>query len=164
MHENLIERAKRLCYDRRRTPTPAISKYTFIGGRRKTLRRKYDEGRYLFVDQYSTWLFAALMMLLVLNFLDAWLTIILIDKGKAIEVNPVMAFYLERGIVPFIITKFLLTAMFSTIFCLFHNYYVSSFCLTKRTYKNVYITRMSLPLVIKLYLLVVIYELYLFVI
>ena len=162
MHKSLIEKEKRFCDDRRSTPTPAISRYTFFGGRRKALRRNYDVSKYFFVDQHGTWLFAAFMMLLLLSILDAYLTVVLIDKGRAIEINPVMAFYLEHGIVTFTITKFLMTAMFITIFCLFQNYYVRSYCLVERAYKNVYITRMSLPLVIKFYLLVVIYEFYLF--
>ena len=163
MHESQIEREKRLC-DRRMTPTPAISRYTFFGGRRKKARREYDVSKYLFVDQYSTRLFAAFMMLLSLCFLDAWLTVVLIDKGKAIEINPVMAFYMNHGIVTFTITKFLLTAMFITIFCLCKNFYVRSFCLVRKEYKNFYIIKMSLLLIIKLYLLIVIYEFYLFVI
>ncbi len=164
MHKSVIESEKRFCYDRRRAPTPAISRYTFFGGRRKTARREYDESRYMFVDQYGTWLFAALMMLLILSLLDACLTVLLIDKGKVREINPIMAFYMEHGILTFTITKFLMTAMFLAIFCLFKNFNVRSFCLVKRAYRNVYITRISLPLVIKLYLLVVIYEIYLFVI
>lgn len=163
MDESPMERENRYFDDRRKIPTPAISRYTLVGGRRRTLRREYDAGRCLFVDQHSTWLFAALMMLLVLSLADTWLTLILIDKGKAIEANPIMAFYLEHGIVTFITTKFLMTAMFLTIFCLFQNYYVRSFCLIKRAYENVYITRKSLPLVLKLYLLVVVYECYLIV-
>lgn len=164
MHESRIESEKRFSNDRRRNPTPMISRYTFFSGQRKTMRRKHDESSHLFVDHHSTWLFAALMMLLLLSVLDACLTVVLIDRGRAIEANPVMAFYLKHGIVTFTMTKFFMTAFFLTIFCLFQNYYVRSYCLVKREYRNVYITRRSLPLVIKLYLLVVIYEIYLFVI
>lgn len=140
---------KRSFTDRRRCPTPIISRYTFYGGRRKTVRRDEDKSINIYVDLYSTRLLIAVMFLLILSCLDAFLTLELIDKGRVIEANPLMAFFLEYGTTPFTVIKFVITAFCLVILCLF---------------KNVRITRLCLPFALKMYLLVVIYELYLFII
>jgi hypothetical protein len=140
---------KREFTDRRQCPTPILSRYTFYGGRRKTVRRNQDKSSSIYVDLYSTRLLVAVLSLLLLSCLDAFLTLELIHKGRVVEANPLMAFFLEYGTMPFTIIKFTITAFCLIILCLF---------------KNVKITRLSLPLAIKMYLLVVIYELYLFII
>lgn len=133
--------------DRRRFPTPVVSRYTVFGGRRKTIRRLEDKKKHLFVDLYSTRLLVAVMVLLVLSCIDASLTLALIDKGKVVEANPLMAFFMDYGIVPFTIIKFAITAFALVILCLF---------------KNVNITRIGLPVAVKIYLAIVGYEVYLF--
>ncbi|MCH2101958.1 MAG: hypothetical protein MK209_08570, partial [Planctomycetes bacterium] len=61
------------CLDRRIQPTPALSKYTFTGGRRRGL--PYAEGgAHTFVDVYGTKVWVALSLFLALNFLDAHFT------------------------------------------------------------------------------------------
>lgn len=133
--------------DRRKCPTPIISKYTFYGGRRKCIRRENEKKVFIYVDLYSTRLLIAIMAILFLNFLDAYLTLELIRNGHAVEANPIMAFILEYGTTPFTVIKFVITAACLIILCLF---------------KNVKVTRMCLPVAIKMYLLVVAYEFYLF--
>lgn len=135
--------------DRRSCPTPIISRYTFRGGRRKTIRRKCDKKRCIFVDIYSTRLLVAVMSLLVLSCMDAYLTLSLIEKGSVVEANPVMAFFLDQGVFAFSLVKFTVTGLALMILCL---------C------KNVNITRIGLPVAIKIYLAVIIYEIYLFMI
>ncbi len=143
------EKDKRILSDRRACPTPIISRYTFFGGQRKAIRREEDKKKYLFVDLYSTRLLIVVISLLILSCLDAYLTLTLIEKGRVVEANPLMAFFLDYGILPFTIIKFVITALSLTILCLL---------------KNVYTTRICLPIAIKIYLLVIAYELYLFVI
>ncbi|MBI5055872.1 MAG: hypothetical protein HZB61_04575 [Nitrospirae bacterium] len=132
--------------DRRRCPTPIISRYTFWGGKRKIIRRESDKKNYLFVDLYSTRLLIVILSLLCLSCLDAYLTLVLIEKGKVIEANPIMAHFLEYGFLPFSIIKFVVTALSLIVLCLF---------------KNVNITRIGLPVAIKIYVIVVAYEFYL---
>lgn len=133
--------------DRRELPTPVISKYSFIGGKRKHIRRAENRKEHLFVDLYSTRLLIAVIGLLCLSCLDAYLTLELISKGKVVEANPVMAYFLNMGVMPFTTIKFSLTALSAVIMCLL---------------KNVSITRISLPFAIKIYLLIIAYEFYLF--
>jgi len=133
--------------DRRELPTPVISKYSFIGGKRKNIRRSGNRKEHLFVDLYSTRLLIAVLGLLCLSCLDAYLTLVLISKGKVVEANPVMAYFLNMGVMPFTTIKFSITAISAVIMCLL---------------KNVSITRISLPFAIKIYLLIIAYEFYLF--
>lgn len=138
---------KRLIYDRRTRPTPIISKYTFSGGKRKTIRRESDKQQYIFVDLYSTRLLLIVVSLFLLSCLDAYLTLTLIAEGIAIEANPLMASLLSYGVMTFIVIKFALTAFALLILCLF---------------KNAKITRIGLPVAVKIYIALVIYEFYLF--
>ncbi|MEW6214764.1 MAG: DUF5658 family protein [Nitrospirota bacterium] len=135
---------RRIVSDRRKRSTPFISRHTFIGGRRKTVRRKADKKKYIFVDLYSTYLLIILLFLIVLNLCDGYFTLILIKENTVIEANPVMAFYLEYGNVSFVMLKFLINIVSLFIFCL---------C------KNFSIARVSLVFAIIIYLSIVIYEL-----
>ena len=132
--------------DKRKCPTPIISRYTFIGGKRKTIRRAEDRKDHWFVDLYSTRLFVVILMLLGLSGVDAYLTLTLIDNGKVVEANPLMAYFLVYGKFPFTVMKIVITSSAVLVLCLF---------------KNVNITRIGVPLVIKIYLVVIIYEFYL---
>ncbi|NOZ67845.1 MAG: hypothetical protein GXP46_01025 [Deferribacteres bacterium] len=142
-----INTEKRDTPDRRKSPTPIISRYTFFGGRRRTVRREEDKNRYLFVDIYSTGLLVYVLTLLCLSILDAYLTLVLIEKGKVIEANPVMAGVLGYGIMHFTIVKFVITAAALIILTVL---------------KNLRLTRLSLPFALYLYIAVIVYEIYLY--
>lgn len=137
----------RIIPDRRRCPTPIFSRYTVWDGKRKTIRREAEKKKHLFVDLYSTRLLIAVLALLCLSCLDAFMTLSLIETGNVVEANPLMAFFLDYGIMPFTIGKFMITASALTVMVVF---------------KNVRITRYSLPIAIKIYIGIVIYEIYLF--
>ena len=132
--------------DRRESPTPIMSRYTFLGGRRKVVRRENDKKGHIYVDLYSARLMAAVVSLLFLSCIDAFMTLELIGQGKVVEANPVMAYVMSFGTMSFTLVKFGITAFSLTVLCLF---------------KNVKITRVCLPIAIKMYVLVVIYEFYL---
>ncbi len=132
--------------DRRKQPTRIISRYTFFGGKRMTVRRTNDKKAHLFVDLYSTRLLAAVILLLLLSSLDAYLTLSLIYKGRVVEANPIMAYFLDYGILPFTFVKIMITSTALIVLCVF---------------KNVNLTRISVPLTIKIYLAVIVYECYL---
>lgn len=133
--------------DRRHRPTPILSRYTLWGGRRKTVRRAHEKRSHLFVDLYSTRLLFLVVTIIVLSCIDGYLTLLLIEKGKVVEANPVMAALLSYGIFSFLFVKYIVTAVALCVLCLL---------------KNARITRISLPLALKLYLCVIIYEIYLY--
>ena len=145
--EIAMERDNRICADRRKAPTPIFSRYTFWGGQRKTIRRGMDEKKHLFVDIYSNRLLIAVISLISLSCLDGFLTLFLIEKGSVIEANPIMAYFLGFGALYFTLFKFNITAMALTVMVLF---------------KNVRITKYCLPFSISIYIVIIIYELYLY--
>ena len=74
--------------ERRKQPTPALSRFTLLG-QRTTLRRKEDRARGGYVDRYHAGLLFILTMFLGLNILDAWFTMIILENGGW-EINPVV--------------------------------------------------------------------------
>ena len=93
--------------DRRRRPTPAISRYLFRG-RRRCVRRSTDARGGYYVDHPGTKTLVAAVVLLLLTLLDGLLTLRLLGGG-ATEENPVMAYALSLGVSTFLLTKYLLT-------------------------------------------------------
>ncbi len=130
--------------DRRRRPTPIISRYTFLGGRRKTVRRDADRARHIFVDQYGPGLLIVFLVILFLSLTDAYMTLHLVNQGIVEEANPVMAFFLGYGNLSFFLAKCALTMFAIAILCVL---------------KNVRIVRhVVIPVTILLYLAIIFYE------
>jgi len=134
---------RRITGERRRRPTPIVSRHTFFGGRRRAIRRNEDKRRHFFVDHYNLQLFITLLALFILSVLDASLTLELVRSNIAAEANPVMALYLEHGSITFLLEKFLFTSVAVLIFCVFNHFLI---------------TKISLILVTVLYFGVVFYE------
>ena len=143
MHES-EEKRGRTVSDRRRQPTPVFSKYTCIGGRRRTIRRGGDRGQHIFIDVYSLRLFLTLLFLLLLTVADSFFTLALTENNIVVEANPIMAFYLAHSSIIFFAVKFFIAALAVLIFCL---------C------KNSPITKVSVAFAIIIYLTVTLYEL-----
>jgi len=78
--------------------------------RRRTLRRISDRKHIYFVDAYHPRLIAPILLILMLSTLDALFTLLLINNG-AVEINPLMAFYLEVGPGVFLAVKYVLTCL-----------------------------------------------------
>jgi Domain of unknown function (DUF5658) len=83
-------------------------------GNRGSVRRLDDRGRIFFVDWYSPRLFVGLLAGLFLSVADAFLTLLLLDRG-AYEVNPIMAFVLGVSPVAFVASKYVLTCVAALI-------------------------------------------------
>src|SRR5512139_3594611 len=112
---------RRVGRDRRKKPTPFLSRSTFYGSRRRTARRNDDKDRPVFVDRYGERLWIALMVFLMLAVLDAILTLVLIENGIASEANPIMAYYLQSGNLTFFGIKIFFTTFALVTFCLCKN-------------------------------------------
>jgi hypothetical protein len=102
--------------DRRRRPTPVLSRYS-LWGRRQFLRRTEDRSRGGYVDRYSSGLFLLLVVLLILNACDAIFTIFILDCGGK-EVNPFMGTLIAYCGERFWIWKFLLVGTAVLFLCL----------------------------------------------
>ena len=84
---------RRTIKDRRKQPTPGLSRYTFLG-RRKNFRRKADQERGGYTDCYSEGLFFILILIVGLNSLDSLFTMIILDRGGW-ELNPIVRSVIE---------------------------------------------------------------------
>ena len=138
---------RRTVPDRRRKPTPILSRYT-LRGQRKDVRRDEDRRRYIYVDQYSLRFFLLLMAILLLGTADAFLTLHHVHVNNAEELNPIMDFFLGIGPQMFFNVKYILTALCLTVLCL---------------HKNLPIVKYLLGAVFLIYFVIVLNHLYLFV-
>ncbi len=81
-----------------------------VGGRRKEGRRATDQVN-CYVDLYEPHLFFLSLAVVCMSCVDAFMTLNLIQKGKAIEWNPFMAVLIQHNIHSFIVVKYVLTAL-----------------------------------------------------
>jgi hypothetical protein len=107
---------KRIEKDRRKGPTPALSRYTFFG-RRKMMRRKADWQKGGYVDRYSSILFFFLISIIGLNVLDAFFTLMILDL-KGWEANPVVQSVINLYGTKFWIWKFSIVSISLALLCL----------------------------------------------
>jgi hypothetical protein len=110
---------KRSGTDRRRGTFPALS-FLVSGGRRRQVRRAHDQRRIVILDRYPAGLLVVILGILFLSLTDAFLTLNLIEHGAS-EINPVMAYFLEKGPILFTVVKYGLTSMAVIIFVLVKN-------------------------------------------
>jgi len=102
--------------DRRLMSTKSISIYTLRGRRRKA--RRAEEAENYYVDRYELRYLFLIIAILVMCFLDAFLTVILLQLG-AEELNPFMLIFIEKDVVLSMIIKYVITAV-SLICILIH--------------------------------------------
>ncbi|PIE22097.1 MAG: hypothetical protein CSA62_14065 [Planctomycetota bacterium] len=88
--------------DRRRRATPMFSRYTFFGGRRRSARRSTEASG--FVDAYGQLLFLVMVLIVALNALDAYFTMLYLGLGGE-ELNPLAQLLIDIGPVAFIGAK-----------------------------------------------------------
>jgi hypothetical protein len=98
-----------------------LLRYFLFGGRRAGGRREEDRRRVQYVDRYHHAHLSVIVLILFFSVLDAFLTLFLIDHG-AIEVNPIMAYYLEVGPYAFLSVKYGLTSIGLILLLLFSNF------------------------------------------
>jgi hypothetical protein len=111
------------CGKDRRNNRKSSLKYLLFNGRRERIRREEDRGKVFFFDRYNPRLFAAISAILMLSITDALLTLILIANGSS-ELNPIMAYFLRHGLLPFIIAKYTLTSIGVVILLIFKNVFL----------------------------------------
>jgi hypothetical protein len=95
--------------DRRRRPTPMLSRFTFTGGRRESGRRD-GEGENIYVDVYSLRLVLLLLLFFTLTVIDSVSTLIYLGKGGR-ELNPIAQWMIDQGGIFFVLTKGVLSGM-----------------------------------------------------
>jgi len=132
--------------DRRRRPTPMLSRYSFFG-RRKYIRRDEDKDKHIYVDRYSLRTLLFILAILLLGIADAILTLYHINTNQAKELNPIMDFFLRISPHIFFNVKYVVTALCLLVLCL---------------HKNLPIVKHLLNAVFVIYLIIIINHIYLF--
>ena len=92
--------------DRRTQPTPRLSRYALLGGRRGSVRRA-DEREGSFVDRYGFGVVLAIGWTALMNAGDSVFTLVHLQSG-GIELNPVADSLLQTGRLGFVALKALL--------------------------------------------------------
>ncbi len=146
---NLDRRSGR---DRRSRPRFSGIK-PLLSGKREHARRRTDKNSMVYFDRYNPVTRWFVVSILVLSVVDAFLTVMLIRNG-AVELNPVMAYYLTMGTQAFILVKYALTSL--SVFILL--VYSSVVLRGSRIH-----LRSVFPLIITAFASVVVWELYLMV-
>lgn len=89
--------------DRRRNPTPRLSRYSLHGGRRRSVQR-VEEREGAFVDLYSPWVLLWVTWVALMNIGDSFFTLVHLQAG-GVEVNPIAAAMLRTGRLGFVLIK-----------------------------------------------------------
>ena len=111
-----MEFETRTLKDRRKQPTPALSRFT-LWGRRKTFRRKEDQEKGGYVDQYHSGLLILMTFTVGLTVLDALFTMMILDDGGW-EINPVVRSVMQLYGDRFWVWKFFIVSLPLTLLCI----------------------------------------------
>jgi hypothetical protein len=107
---------RRILKDRRRRPTQGLSKF-ILRGQRTSFRRDEDRGAGGYVDRYGPGLLFLLVLILGLNVLDAFLTMMILEDGGW-EMNPVVDFAIQLYGDQFWVWKFVTVSLPLILLCL----------------------------------------------
>ncbi len=102
--------------DRRRQPTSGLSKF-ILAGRRTIFRRSEERKAGGYVDRYGSGLLFLLVLILGLNLMDAFLTMLILKDGGQ-ELNPVVCSAIRLFGDKFWIWKFLIVSIPLILLCL----------------------------------------------
>ena len=111
---NLDRRSRK---ERRRYRHHSVLKQLVVG-QRASVRRREDLNKIFYLDRYETTILVGIIAILILSLTDALLTLLLIEYG-AVEVNPLMDFYLKISPHLFVFVKYMLTSLSVFILAVF---------------------------------------------
>jgi hypothetical protein len=109
--------------DRRRAPTPRISRYTLWGGRRQGPRRG-EEREGSFVDVYGRRLFLLVLWIALMNIGDSFFTLVHLQAG-GVELNPVARALLTTGRWNFVFAKSILIGLALIVLAVHKNFHLA---------------------------------------
>ncbi len=101
-----------------------LSRYTLCSGRRSSFRRREDQLRGGYVDQYGPRLFLLLFLIVGLNILDAVFTRMILDCG-GVELNPVVDWAIGTFGDHFIIWKLAVIGFSLCLLCLHSKFWIT---------------------------------------
>ncbi|MBT8345810.1 MAG: hypothetical protein KJO28_05850 [Desulfofustis sp.] len=96
-----------------------FEKFLLFGGNRHMVRRTDDKKQIILLDRYDSSLLYSVLTILCLSLVDGTLTLLLVERG-AVELNPVMQYYLTLGPKNFLLAKYGITALALFILVVLH--------------------------------------------
>ena len=114
---------ERRCGSDRRESNMSIHIVHWTRGRRERARRAEDRKKPHAIDRFGSKIMAAMLFCICLSLLDAILTLFLISRG-AVEINPVMAYFLDCGVFVFFMVKYVFTCAGLFIILIYKNCYL----------------------------------------
>ena len=108
--------------DRRQAPGGLWGLFHW-GGHRERNRRSSEQHHDYLVDRYSVLTLALIVLLLAFSMVDAVITLDLLGADHE-EINPVMKHLLNKGLLPFLLGKYVLTAAGLPLLLIFKNYFL----------------------------------------
>lgn len=110
--------------DRRQVSTKTL--YGALFQRRRRSSRRDNDQLNSYTDWYGHWPFAATFIVIVLCFVDAFLTTVLLSHG-AVELNILMDWLIQKDILTFAIVKMSVTGIALLILVMHFNFQVYRF-------------------------------------
>lgn len=124
-----------------------------ISGKRELARRRSDRNVIVYFDRYSPASLWFVVIILILSVVDALLTMMLIRNG-AVELNPVMAYYIDIGPQAFLAVKYTLTSLSVFILLVYGSVVLKGAQIHLRSVFPLIITAFASVVVWEIYLLV----------
>lgn len=137
----------------RRTKRFGDIRWLLNTGQRRHVRRLADRRKLQMLDLYPPKMLVWLILVLLLSVADALLTLWLIDNG-AVEMNPVMAYYLNLGPNIFMAVKYLITVSVVLLAVLMNYVYIRGFGLKFSHLLNVSAACFAMVILWELFLIV----------
>ena len=116
------DQERRTQTDRRQAPTSPWAGFCW-GGQRSRHRRVAEHLRAYYVDRFPVLTLAFVVLLLAFSIVDAVITICLLEDGYH-ELNPVLSHLLAKGLLPFLLGKYALTAIGLPLLLLLNNHFM----------------------------------------
>lgn len=136
--------------DRRHRGVPSF-RDLLVYRRRRHLRREEDRRKFVLLDHYGASIGVAFTAVLVLSVVDAFLTLFLLSHG-AVEMNPVMAFFLDINEHAFLWVKYGLTVVAVVIVLVLNYAFMRKLRLHVRQLLNYFVLIFAMIVVWEIYL------------
>jgi len=141
---------RRSGHDRRQRNRPSL-KDMLIYRRRRRPRRKEDRSKFVLLDHYGTSIGLSFITVLILSVVDAFMTLFLLSHG-AVEMNPVMGYFLEINEYAFLSAKYGLTVVSVFIILILNYAFMQKFRLHAQSLLNCFVLIFALLVFWEIYL------------
>jgi hypothetical protein len=115
---------RRQLKDRRAKPTPILSRYSFLGGKRRKARRGEDRRGGYYIDRYGAGAFVLFSIIILLNAFDGFLAFYILHTLGDVDTLPLTAIH-RMGGETFILAAFVIASLCALVLFLHKNFPVA---------------------------------------